>query len=104
METYIFTENEYEEIAMRIRNLEQHGELYFEMVDGDVLIQFSGNFFIWRTPYEVDPISGPQGCEILNVIPVWFDCCTYHMMCDEDDVEIPNDFDFEEVKYRLIEV
>lgn len=104
METYKFTENAYEEIATRISDHNKHGELYFEIVDGDVLIQFSGNFFIRRTPYEVDPISGPQGCEILNVIPVWFDCCTYHMKSDEDDVEIPNDFDFEEVKHRVIEV
>lgn len=103
METYIFTGNAYEEIAIRFSNYDKHCELYFEVVDGDVLIQFSGNFFIRRTPYEVDPISGPQGCEIIDIIPVWFDCCTYHMMCDEDDVEIDNDFDFEELKCRLID-
>ena len=63
-------------------------------------VELEANLFIHRTPFVIDPVCGPYGGEIDNVIPIWWTCSTF----DEDGEQTDNDFDFSNLIDYLIEV
>ena len=101
-----FSDEMYEQVADFVRE-KLDGDHYasfnvcIENIGEDgVEVELAANLFIHRTPFVIDPVCGPYGGEIDNVIPIWWDCSTF----DEEGSHIDNDFDFHNLIKYLIEV
>lgn len=73
-----------------------------ELQDGDthIMAYLSFTLLIFRTPYVVYPISGPEGGEIRDIIPIWWDFEVYDY--DSGD-PLDNDFSFDEIRNMFYE-
>lgn len=105
-----FTKEMYERVAEKLKEEIDDKQYYasksldVDNVDGmGTLVRLTLNAIIYRNKV-VYYYSGPEGGEITDVLPIWWECFTYQLNDEGDFVDATNDFQFSEVRELLKEV